>query len=50
VHGELRALAGEGGVIAIDLNGEVSMQFNCEGMFRASVREGSKPVVAIYAD
>jgi beta-aspartyl-peptidase (threonine type) len=48
VHVELPAIAGEGGVIAVDRQGEISMQFNSEGMFRASLRSGGKPDVAIY--
>ena len=45
---ELVALHGEGGVIAIDAQGEIAMEFNSEGMFRASRREGQEPLVAIY--
>ena len=45
---ELPALHGEGGVIAIDAQGEIAMEFNSEGMFRASRREGQEPLVAIY--
>jgi beta-aspartyl-peptidase (threonine type) len=45
---ELPALQGEGGVIAIDTQGEIVMEFNSEGMFRAGRREGREPVVAIY--
>jgi beta-aspartyl-peptidase (threonine type) len=45
---ELPALHGEGGVIAIDPEGEIAMEFNSEGMFRASRREGQEPLVAIY--
>jgi L-asparaginase / beta-aspartyl-peptidase len=45
---ELPALQGEGGVIAIDAAGEIVMEFNSEGMFRASRREGERPMVAIY--
>jgi beta-aspartyl-peptidase (threonine type) len=48
VHGELLAIAGEGGVIAVDRQGIISMQFNSEGMFRASQRSGEAPLVAIY--
>jgi beta-aspartyl-peptidase (threonine type) len=48
VHGELTALRGEGGVIAIDARGEIVMEFNSEGMFRASRRVGEEPHVAIY--
>jgi L-asparaginase / beta-aspartyl-peptidase len=45
---ELPRLNGEGGVIAIDSNGEIAMEFNSEGMFRASRRSGEEPGVAIY--
>jgi beta-aspartyl-peptidase (threonine type) len=45
---ELPALRGEGGVIAIDAQGDVVMEFNSEGMFRASRRAGEEARVAIY--
>jgi beta-aspartyl-peptidase (threonine type) len=45
---ELPALRGEGGVIAIDTQGEVAMEFNSEGMFRASRRAGEEARIAIY--
>jgi L-asparaginase / beta-aspartyl-peptidase len=45
---ELPALRGEGGVIAIDAQGEISMEFNSEGMFRASRRVGEEARIAIY--
>jgi L-asparaginase / beta-aspartyl-peptidase len=48
VFGELPALHGEGGVIAIDAHGEIVMEFNCEGMFRASRRAGEETQIAIY--
>ncbi len=48
VHGELRALQGEGGVIAIDRQGEISMDFNSEGMFRACRKAGGAAAVDIY--
>jgi L-asparaginase / beta-aspartyl-peptidase len=48
VQGELKALAGEGGVIAIDARGEIAMDFNSEGMFRASRRSDGEAQVAIY--
>jgi beta-aspartyl-peptidase (threonine type) len=48
VHGELVALSGEGGVIAIDARGEIVMEFNSEGMFRASRRSGEEARVAIF--
>ena len=45
---ELVALQGEGGVVAIDRNGEISMEFNSEGMFRACRRNGEEAQIAIY--
>jgi beta-aspartyl-peptidase (threonine type) len=45
---ELPALRGEGGVIAIDAHGEIAMEFNSEGMFRASRRAGEEARIAIY--
>ncbi len=45
---ELPALGGEGGVIAIDGHGRIAMEFNSEGMFRASRRAGEEPSVDIY--
>jgi L-asparaginase / beta-aspartyl-peptidase len=45
---ELPALHGEGGVIAIDPSGEIAMEFNSEGMFRASRKSGEEPRIAIY--
>ena len=49
VLGELPALGGEGGVIAIDARGEIAIEFNSEGMFRASRRQGEEMQVGIYA-
>jgi beta-aspartyl-peptidase (threonine type) len=48
VLGELPALSGEGGVIAIDRSGGICMEFNSEGMFRASRRKGETARIAIY--
>ncbi|HEX4152921.1 MAG TPA: isoaspartyl peptidase/L-asparaginase [Steroidobacteraceae bacterium] len=45
---ELPALGGEGGVIAIDREGRVKMEFNTEGMFRASRVSGEDAEIGIY--
>ena len=45
---ELPVLRGEGGVIAIDGAGEIAMEFNSEGMFRAARTAGEEPRIAIY--
>src|SRR5580693_3153840 len=48
IFGELPALGGEGGVIAIDAQGEIAMEFNSEGMFRASRKTGEETRIAVY--
>jgi beta-aspartyl-peptidase (threonine type) len=48
VLGELPPLGGEGGVIAIDARGEIVIEFNSEGMFRASRRQGEEAQIGIY--
>jgi beta-aspartyl-peptidase (threonine type) len=48
IFGELAALGGEGGVIAIDAYGEIAMEFNSEGMFRASKKADEETQIAIY--
>jgi beta-aspartyl-peptidase (threonine type) len=45
---ELPAIGGEGGVIAIDRSGRVEMEFNSEGMFRASHVSGGSARIDIY--
>ena len=41
---------GEGGVIALDRNGNVAMPFNSEGMYRGYIRADGKMEVKIYKD
>jgi beta-aspartyl-peptidase (threonine type) len=48
ILGDLTAIGGSGGLICIDRNGAIAMPFNCEGMYRGCVKDGDKPVTAIY--
>jgi len=48
VHTKLKALNGEGGIIAIDKDNNISMTFNSEGMYRASVKTGKEIEINIY--
>ena len=41
---------GEGGVIAIDRQGNIAMPFNSEGMYRASVDINGEMVISIYRE
>lgn len=45
---QLPALGGDGGLIAVDRNGNISMPFNTEGMYRGFIKEGSEKQVLIY--
>ena len=45
----LPALDGHGGLIAVDAQGNLSLPFNTEGMYRGWARVGEAPVTAIYA-
>ncbi len=48
IHKKLTEMGGDGGVIGIDKNGNVTMVFNTEGMYRGYLVEGKEPVVKIY--
>ena len=50
VHEKLRATGGEGGVIAIDPAGNIAMDFNTAGMFRAARDGHGRRDIAIYHD
>jgi len=41
---------GEGGVIAVDKNGNIALPFNSEGMYRASIDTEGKVFIGIYKD
>jgi len=45
---KMKALGGNGGVIAIDTRGEIVLDFNSEGMFRGLRTSAGKREVAIY--
>lgn len=45
----LPAIGGRGGLIAVDAQGNISLPFNTEGMYRGWARVGEVPVTAIYA-
>ena len=48
VLNQLPALGGDGGLIAVDKDGNIAMPFCTEGMYRGYVRAGEKKVVKIY--
>ncbi len=48
LNGRMKKLGGNGGVIAIDPNGEVVLEFNSEGMFRGVATSKGRREIAIY--
>ncbi len=46
----LRQTGGDGGVIAVDLQGRISMPFNTAGMYRAAIHADGRLEVGIYDD
>lgn len=48
IHKVLKPAGGTGGIVAIDKDGNISMPFNTEGMYRASIDVNGKITVAIY--
>jgi beta-aspartyl-peptidase (threonine type) len=48
IHEKLQNLGGDGGIIALDRKGNVSMVFNTAGMFRGAIDGKGKKTVAIY--
>ena len=50
VMDKLVKTGGDGGVIAIDKDGNIAMPFNTSGMYRAYIDEKGNPVIKIYKD
>lgn len=50
IHDVLMPAGGEGGIIAIDVKGNIAMPFNTEGMYRGSIDTNGKKTVLIYKD
>ncbi|OGX86604.1 isoaspartyl peptidase/L-asparaginase family protein [Hymenobacter glacialis] len=48
VHDKLGPDGGEGGLIAVDAAGNVTLPFNSDGMYRGSRTEGGEAMIAIY--
>jgi L-asparaginase / beta-aspartyl-peptidase len=48
IHGKLQDIGGDGGVIVVDRNGAIALEFNTEGMFRGARDSNGRREVAIY--
>jgi len=47
---KLPALGGDGGLIAVDKNGNIAMPFNTAGMYRGYIKNDGKTAIKIYKD
>lgn len=50
IQDKLTGMGGTGGIIAIDKNGEISMEFNTPGMYRASIDANEELYIGIYEE
>ncbi len=50
INGELKAMGGEGGLIAVDGAGQIHFAMNSSGMYRASIDAQGEVSIKIYAD
>ncbi|MBX6358501.1 MAG: isoaspartyl peptidase/L-asparaginase [Acidobacterium ailaaui] len=50
IQHQLTEMRGDGGIIAIDKQGDMVWSFNTPGMYRARLAEGGKPEIEMYRD
>lgn len=50
IHQKLKKLGGNGGIVALDRQGNVSMTFNSEGMYRGYIKKKGEGKTFIYKD
>lgn len=48
INNRLLQIGGDGGLIAVDAHGNVTMPFNTEGMYRAMMTSEGKKIISIY--
>jgi beta-aspartyl-peptidase (threonine type) len=47
---KVAALGGDGGVVCLDAKGNIALEFNSEGMYRAAKISGQPEIIAIYGN
>jgi beta-aspartyl-peptidase (threonine type) len=50
IQKKLTELGGEGGIIAIDNKGNIAIEFNSAGMYRASMNKKGELTIGIYME
>ena len=50
IHEKIAKLGGDGGVIALDKDGNVAMEMNTEGMYRAHIDSKGNKTIKIFKE
>ena len=50
IHNRIKKMNGDGGLIAVDSKGNLALEFNTEGMYRAFKNSHGTEVISIYKD
>jgi len=50
IQNKVPALGGDGGIVAIDKKGNIAMEFNTAGMYRAHMNAEGDLVILIYKE
>ncbi len=50
IHDKVGGLGGDGGIVAVDHNGNMVFEFNTEGMYRASMNANGELTIKIYKE
>jgi beta-aspartyl-peptidase (threonine type) len=50
IQKKVPSLGGDGGIVALDKDGNISMEFNTAGMYRAYINTEGKLFIGIYKD
>jgi len=48
IQNKVPALGGDGGIVAIDKDGNIAMEFNTAGMYRAHMNAKGELIIEIY--
>ena len=50
IHEKISGIGGDGGMIGIDKNSNISMEFNTRGMYRAYVNKYGEKKILLYQE
>jgi beta-aspartyl-peptidase (threonine type) len=48
IHNKLPSLGGDGGLVGLDKNGNITMQFNTDGMYRGYIKSNGEKFVGVF--